>query len=120
MPNEYDDMSEEERLYQQAVMPPDHGDASDKKRPSLYCRGCGYDLKYLPPGRCPECGARFHPEDLQTVSTSKPLIVSKVFSWSYEFAKKLLAWFFVAILVLGAIAAFIMLIGNISGMAPNR
>ena len=29
--------------------------------PSMYCRGCGYDLRHSPSKRCPECGLEFHP-----------------------------------------------------------
>lgn len=39
-------------------------DASDLDRP-LPCPLCGYDLRGLPAGRCPECGHAFDPDSLR-------------------------------------------------------
>lgn len=32
----------------------------------MYCRGCHYELRGLPAGECPECAARFDPDDPAT------------------------------------------------------
>jgi len=32
----------------------------------MSCMGCGYDLRSLPKGRCPECGRAFDPADAKT------------------------------------------------------
>ncbi len=34
----------------------------------VYCTKCGYNLRGLGPGRCPECGGAFDPLDIGTVS----------------------------------------------------
>jgi hypothetical protein len=34
--------------------------------PPNHCAECGYDLTGLSVPRCPECGTRFHPDDLDT------------------------------------------------------
>lgn len=34
---------------------------------TITCLVCGYDLRSLPKGNCPECGRRFDPEDPDTV-----------------------------------------------------
>jgi len=38
---------------------------------SIFCRCCGYQLNHLPAGRCPECGRKFDPEDLRTVTIAQ-------------------------------------------------
>jgi hypothetical protein len=32
----------------------------------MYCRKCGYSLRTVPPGACPECGRAFAPSDPKT------------------------------------------------------
>lgn len=37
----------------------------------ILCRGCDYDLRALPAGRCPECGRGFDPGDARTFNLRK-------------------------------------------------
>lgn len=41
------------------------------------CIRCGYDLRDLPAGLCPECGQRFDPTDARTYLTSSEARASK-------------------------------------------
>ena len=45
----------------------DAGDAGDE----LLCPLCGYDLRGLPPGRCPECGHAFDPDALRRAEAAR-------------------------------------------------
>ena len=40
----------------------------------MYCRGCYYDLRSLPRGKCPECGKWFDPEDPRTFIGCRPFV----------------------------------------------
>jgi len=49
------------------------------KHPLGHCRKCGYDLRSLPPGKCPECGdASVEQSPASTPSTSPSLPPSPV------------------------------------------
>jgi len=112
--DDHDD-PEEDRKFAQSLAPTDHRDTSDKKRTNVYCLRCGYNLKYLPPGKCPECGHRFHPEDLRTVSIAKPFIVNPYVSRAYALSKKLLMWAVVAFFIFAIIGAVFVFLQNIFG-----
>src|SRR5262245_60167127 len=38
----------------------------------MHCFGCGYELRGLPAGACPECGRAFNPSDPQTFGDAPP------------------------------------------------
>src|SRR5687767_4964673 len=52
-----------------APLPPDNAPAS---APHAYCRGCGYSLRGLAGGNCPECGRAFDLADRRTVGRRPP------------------------------------------------
>ena len=56
-------------------------DASDAALP---CPLCGYDLRGLPPGRCPECGHAFDPDELRR---ARALAASRPLPWLVEYGR---------------------------------
>ena len=51
---------------------------------ALPCPLCGYDLRGLPPGRCPECGHEFDPAELRAAmarASSRPLPWLVEYGW---------------------------------------
>src|SRR5262245_33030705 len=38
----------------------------DDSAKTIYCKTCGYCLKFLNEHRCPECGLAFDPQDIKT------------------------------------------------------
>ncbi|XAM01477.1 hypothetical protein OT109_08780 [Phycisphaeraceae bacterium D3-23] len=49
----------------------------DEREIVLYCLACANKLTHHAPGHCPACDAAYDPEDLKTVSTEKPLVLSE-------------------------------------------
>ena len=49
----------------------------ESARTRFYCKACAQELTGLPAGTCPSCSKPFDPEDLRTVTTIKPKVISE-------------------------------------------
>jgi hypothetical protein len=70
------------------------------------CPRCGYNLRGLSKGRCPECGFGFDVESLKALSTPRPLIIE----WTIDHA----LWGVVALVCLNqGVAIFMLPLGEV-------